>query len=331
MKTASADGTAQLLQRDRGLAIDTAQLWAGKIVLKGSNTGRLPIQINSLALDGPWAHCQLLDGATQIGQVYSTKDHRAEDAVRDIEVVGGLHHRINSYISTSDADASVFVRDGGRLSIGSWNAHHINGSRRAGVVRTGGWLTIGELILDGHGAAGSTRTQPLVLQEDTGVLQIHRIMVRGNVKNDQPLVRFSTDNAENFIDARMLNPNYTVDVPATGTGTYLTRARPTMAESGAMARRNNNGPLIFVGGTDVHAGANIELYPVANGSHAYVDAQRTIFRNQAANTTLMDLNFDLGRVWLSLPTYANNAAAVSAGLTVGQLYKTATGEIRTRV
>jgi hypothetical protein len=47
--------------------------------------------------------------------------------------------------------------------------------------------------------------------------------------------------------------------------------------------------------------------------------------NETKNFKLSDV---ISLIGSTLLTYANNAAALSGGLTVGSLYKTATGEVR---
>lgn len=328
-KVAEAQPPKGIFNSMDGVAIDTCQIFIGTLELSSSATGRLPIQINSVALDGPWSRLVLGQGASQIGQVYSTKNADAPPTSPDIVCYSGRNHQIGRLLTTSHADASVHVHTNGRLSIGEWNARHINPTRRAGIVEGGAELSIGKLYVEAHGADGQARTGAFVRQVATGKLVIDRITVNeAIVHSGHPLVEYTSDNAVNFIDARALPSAYTISVPASRPlGTYIARGLPTVTE-GVVARRNTAAPHVISGGTSASEGANLELY--GNG-HAYLDADRVLIRSQPGAVTMVDINPVNGRFYANLPVYANNAAAVSGGLGVGDLYKTATGEVRIRL
>lgn len=83
-----------------------------------------------------------------------------------------------------------------------------------------------------------------------------------------------------------------------------------------------SGYVNFGGGASVAGGLRYNTGAVAITSNIDFapDADATL--------SLGKSNRQWSRIWATLPTYANNAAAISGGLTVGAFYKTVTGELR---
>jgi len=64
----------------------------------------------------------------------------------------------------------------------------------------------------------------------------------------------------------------------------------------------------------------------ASSDYLYQQANGFLFVNESGGSVYMNLNGS-NITLLALPVYANNAAAVTGGLTVGMLYKTSTGQV----
>jgi hypothetical protein len=65
-----------------------------------------------------------------------------------------------------------------------------------------------------------------------------------------------------------------------------------------------------------------------SGSFVMVNGSPIYFRNVGDSDSFILNNTSSSPRWQTLPTYADNAAAVAAGLSIGSQYKTATGELR---
>jgi hypothetical protein len=244
-----------------------------------------------------------------------------------IEVDGGSVQIANLYATGSQPQRLLSVR-GGDVTVTSFALVPYNTTVNAVFVDAGFLRLLGGHVYPGTGAAYAAA---LIEQAGTGSLQITNLDCNGLAGSSGTAVKFDTDNAPNLLGATLLAAGWTVGLPATtANGVYV----PFTATLGGVI----NGPVTFNGGSNWgdQVGANnfdmtkhIQLHTAGYG-FSVTGGRLNYIAAGGAMHAMISNGVDVLRASnsaIALPqipgstTYANDAAAATGGVAVGQLYR----------